>query len=77
MSRLLPGSRDLEHQTSVGRPAPVGPARGVGSAGPPGGGPALPTDCAGQLTATAMTYIGSIDPRRIWIADEEKRLVFA
>ena len=25
----------------------------------------------------AMTYIGSIDLRRIWIADEEKGLVFA
>ena len=24
-----------------------------------------------------MTYIGSIDLRRIWIADEEKGLVFA
>ena len=65
------------HTAGVGRPAPVGPARGAGPGGPPGGGPALPTDCAGQLTARAMTYIGSIDLRRIWIADEEKGLVFA
>jgi hypothetical protein len=65
------------HTAGVGRPAPVSPARGVGPGGPPGGGPALPTDCAGQLTARAMTYIGSIDLRRIWIADEEKGLVFA
>jgi len=46
-------------------------------AGPPGGGPQLPTGCAEQLTARAMTYIGSIDLRRIWIADEENGLVFA
>ena len=29
-----------------------------------------------RLTARAMTSIGSIDLRRIWIADEEKGLVF-
>jgi hypothetical protein len=65
------------HTAGVGRPAPVGPVRGGGPAGPPGGGPALPNGCAEQLTARAMTYIGSIDLRRIWIADEEKGLVFA
>jgi hypothetical protein len=67
------------HTAGVGRPAPVGPppAGGPGAAGPPGGGPELPTACAAQLTARAMTYIGSIDLRRIWIADEEKGLVFA
>ena len=65
------------HTAGVGRPAAVGPARGGGPAGPPGGGPQLPTGCAEQLTARAMTYIGSIDLRRIWIADEEKGLVFA
>ena len=65
------------HTAGVGRPAPAGPARGGGPGGPPGGGPALPTGCAEQLTARAMTYIGSIDLRRIWIADEERGLVFA
>ena len=65
------------HTAGVGRPAPIGPPRGGGPGGPPGGGPPLPTDCAEQLTARAMTYIGSIDLRRIWIADEEKGLVFA
>ncbi len=65
------------HTAGVGRPAPVGPPRGGGPGGPPGGGPQLPTGCAEQLTARAMTYIGSIDLRRIWIADEEKGLVFA
>jgi hypothetical protein len=64
------------HPAGVGRPAPVGPPR-AGGPGGPGGGPALPTGCAEQLTARAMTYIGSIDLRRIWIADEEKGLVFA
>jgi hypothetical protein len=60
------------HTAGVGRPA--GPLR---AGGPPGGGPQLPSGCAEQLTARAMTYIGSIDLRRIWIADEEKGLVFA
>jgi hypothetical protein len=65
------------HTAGVGRPAPVGPPRAGGPGGPPGGGPQLPTGCAEQLTARAMTYIGSIDLRRIWIADEERGLVFA
>ena len=65
------------HTAGVGRPAPVGPPRAGGTGGAPGGGPQLPTGCAEQLTARAMTYIGSIDLRRIWIADEEKGLVFA
>jgi len=62
------------HTAGVGRPAPLpgAPARG---GGPPGGGPPIPTGCAEQLTARAMTYIGSIDLRRIWIADEEKGLL--
>jgi hypothetical protein len=57
------------HTAGVGRPADAPP--------PPAGFGDTPTDCAGQLTARAMTYIGSIDLRRIWIADEEKGLVFA
>ena len=57
------------HTAGVGRPADAPP--------PPPGFGGTPTDCAGQLTARAMTYIGSIDLRRIWIADEEKGLVFA
>ena len=65
------------HTAGVGRPAPVGPPRAGGPGGAPGGGPQLPDGCAAQLTARAMTYIGSIDLRRIWIADEERGLVFA
>jgi hypothetical protein len=57
------------HTAGVGRPADAPP--------PPGGFGGTPSDCAGQLTARAMTYIGSIDLRRIRIADEEKGLVFA
>jgi hypothetical protein len=57
------------HTAGVGRPADAPPT--------PAGFGGTPTDCAGQLTARAMTYIGSIDFRRIWIADEEKGLVFA
>jgi hypothetical protein len=57
------------HTAGVGRPADAPP--------PPAGFGDTPSDCAGQLTARAMTYIGSIDLRRIWIADEERGLVFA
>jgi hypothetical protein len=57
------------HTAGAGRPADAAP--------PPGGFGGTPTDCAGQLTARAMTYIGSIDLRRIWITDEDKGLVFA
>jgi hypothetical protein len=32
--------------------------------------------CGKQLTSRAMSYITSIDLRRVWIADEEKGLVF-
>jgi hypothetical protein len=54
------------HTAGVGRPADASPS--------PAGD--LPTDCAGQLTSRAMSYINSIDLRRIWIADEERGLVF-
>jgi hypothetical protein len=56
------------HTAGVGRPSDA-PA-------PPGGSGDLPNDCAGQLTSRAMSYINSIDLRRIWIADEERGLVF-
>jgi hypothetical protein len=54
------------HTAGVGRPTD----------GPPAGFGDLPSDCAGQLTSRAMSYINSIDLRRIWIADEERGLVF-
>jgi hypothetical protein len=48
---------------------------GVGAPPPQPG--ALPIQgCAEQLTSRAMSYITSIDLRRVWIADEEKGLVF-
>jgi hypothetical protein len=56
------------HTAGAGRPADAAP--------PPAGSGDLPTDCSGQLTSRAMSYINSIDLRRIWIADEERGLVF-
>ena len=56
------------HTAGAGRPADAPP--------PPAGFGDTPDDCAGQLTARAMSYITSIDLRRIWIADEEHGLVF-
>jgi hypothetical protein len=46
-------------------PAPGGRAGGSGIQG-----------CAAQLTTRVMSYINSIDLRRVWIADEETGLVF-
>jgi len=56
------------HTAGVGRPADATPPAGVGN---------LPNDdCAWQLTSRAMSYINSIDLRRVTIADEEHGLVF-
>jgi len=57
------------HTAGVGRPADAAPppAEFVSN---------LPNDCAGQLTSRAMSYINSIDLRRVSIADEEHGLVF-
>lgn len=47
----------------------------AGGSGPArGGGPRL--GCRDQLNTRAMSYIVSIDLRRVWIADEERGLVF-
>ena len=56
------------HTAGVGRPADAPP--------PLAGTEDLPNDCAGQLTSRAMSYINSIDLRRVTIADEEHGLVF-
>jgi hypothetical protein len=52
------------HTAGVGAPpnapTPFGPVQG----------------CAEQLDSRAMSYITSIDLRRVWIADEERGLVF-
>jgi hypothetical protein len=56
------------HTAGVGRPADAAP--------PPAGFGDTPNDCAGQLTSRAMSYITSIDLRRVTIADEERGLVF-
>jgi hypothetical protein len=54
------------HTAGVGRPANA----------PPGPGGGQPQGCAEQLTARAMSYIDSIDLRRVSIADEESGLAF-
>jgi hypothetical protein len=68
------------HTAGVGRPADAGPPPGEAQArqgaASSNGFADLPNDCAGQLTSRAMSYINSIDLRRIWIADEERGLVF-
>lgn len=57
------------HTAGAGRPADAPP--------PPAGlGSDVANDCAGQLTARTMSYINSIDLRRVWIADEDRGLVF-
>ena len=58
------------HTAGVGAPPPQPGARAGGPEGFPVQG------CAEQLTSRAMSYITSIDLRRVWIADEEKGLVF-
>jgi hypothetical protein len=58
------------HTAGAGAPPPQPGAR----AGGPGGFPIQ--GCAEQLDSRAMSYITSIDLRRVWIADEERGLVF-
>src|SRR5207245_8654193 len=70
------------HTAGAGAPPPPPSGAGRGNApgaGEPGGGPGGgrgPQGCAEQLTSRAMSYIRSIDLRRVWIADEEHGLVF-
>lgn len=62
----------------AGGPAP-GSATGQGGAAPAprAGGPGFgPSTCAAQINTRTFYYITSIDLRRVWIADEEKGLVF-
>ena len=58
------------HTAGVGAPPPVpGAPPGPGGFGPPQG-------CREQMFSRGLSYITSIDLRRVWIADEEKGLVF-
>ncbi len=59
------------HTAGVGAPPPQPGAR----AGGPGPGRGI-QGCAAQLNSRSMSYITSIDLRRVWIADEERGLVF-
>jgi hypothetical protein len=74
------------HTAGPRSPAPAG-ARAQGAAPPPAAPPAGRATsaqgstfggmtCAGQLDTRFMSYIEEISLRRVWIADEEKGLVF-
>ena len=54
------------HTAGAGAPAASGAA----------GGSRPPQSCRDQMNSRSMSYITSIDLRRVWIADEEKGLVF-
>lgn len=58
-----------------GAPPTTAPAGGRGPASAQASGMGSMT-CAAQLDTRFMSYIESIDLRRVWIADEEKGLVF-
>ncbi len=69
------------HTAGVGAPAPLPGAAARGGAGGPGGAPGggrggAPQGCRDQMNSRGLSYITSIDLRRVWIADEEKGLVF-
>ena len=58
------------HTAGVGAPPPVpGAPPGPGGFGPP-------QSCYENMRSRVLSYITSIDLRRVWIADEEKGLVF-
>lgn len=61
------------HTAGAGAPPPAPGGRGR-AGGAPGGFPIL--GCAEQMNTRGFSYIVSIDLRRVWIADEEKGLVF-
>ena len=71
------------HTAGAGAPAtvpgaaPRGGAVPGAAAGAPGGGRGgAPQGCREQMNTRGLSYITSIDLRRVWIADEEKGLVF-
>ena len=56
--------------------APRAGAAGAAPRGGGGGGFGTPSSCHDQMNTRGLSYITSIDLRRVWIADEEKGLVF-
>jgi hypothetical protein len=60
---------------ATGAPPTTAPQSGQGPTSAQGSGMGTMT-CAGQLDTRFMSYIESINLRRVWIADEEKGLVF-
>ena len=61
------------HTAGAGAPPPL-PGAAPRAGGPPGG--FKPQGCREQMFSRGLSYITSIDLRRVWIADEEKGLVF-
>jgi hypothetical protein len=61
------------HTAGVGAPPPV-PGAAPRGGGPPGG--FRLQGCREQMNSRGLSYITSIDLRRVWIADEERGLVF-
>jgi hypothetical protein len=61
--------------SAAGTPPATAPPREQGPTSAQGSGMGSMT-CAGQLDTRFMSYIESIVLRRVWIADEEKGLVF-
>jgi hypothetical protein len=61
------------HTAGAGAPPPV-PGATPPAGGPPGG--FRLQGCRQQMFSRGLSYITSIDLRRVWIADEEKGLVF-
>jgi hypothetical protein len=75
---LAPFAPDCERRENGMRTAPNGGA--MGGAGMPGAPPRPPSlvgmqDCASQLDSQTMSYITTIDNRRVEIADEKTGLV--
>jgi len=60
---------------AAGAPPATAPSAGQGPTSAQGSGMGSMT-CAAQLDTRFMSYIESINLRRVWIADEEKGLVF-
>ena len=74
------GPRGSAGQGAATPAAPRGSGPGAARTGGPGGGlpgAAGPAQmCGPQLTTRVMSYIDSLDLRRVWIADPENGLVF-
>ena len=69
------GNHNAGPRTGAAPPPTTAPVAGQGPTSAQGSGMGSMT-CAAQLDTRFMSYIESINLRRVWIADEEKGLVF-